>query len=181
LPKLWLVTDEARLKDPMPAIRALPKSSGVVFRHYGDPERAALAEQIGANCRARRLFLMIAADLSLAMRVKAQGVHLPEGLIDKARAIRRARPRFFISASAHGFAAIRRAERAGCDAVVLAPVFATASHPARKPLGPLRFAVLAGRSLLPVIALGGITPGNLRRLQGAKVAGIAGVSLFARA
>ena len=48
------------------------------------------------------------------------------------------------------------ARRAGADAAVLGPVFASASHPAAPSLGASRFAALVRASPLPVYALGGI-------------------------
>jgi thiamine-phosphate pyrophosphorylase len=74
---------------------------------------------------------------------------------------------------------LRRAAAIGADAALLSPVFATASHPGAPALGPLAFAVLAGKAPLPVYALGGMTSENARRLNGARLAGIAGIGLFA--
>jgi thiamine-phosphate pyrophosphorylase len=48
--------------------------------------------------------------------------------------------------------------------VLLSPVFATRSHPGAATLGPVRFRLLAARSLVPVIALGGMDTRRARRL-----------------
>ena len=50
------------------------------------------------------------------------------------------------------------------DALVLSPVFPTRSHPGGKVLGPLRFRLLAARTRLPVIALGGMDARRASRL-----------------
>ncbi|MEY5032109.1 MAG: hypothetical protein RL354_1140, partial [Planctomycetota bacterium] len=47
--------------------------------------------------------------------------------------------------------------RARASAVLLSPVFPTRSHPGAAVLGALRFLLMAQRSPLPVIALGGMT------------------------
>ena len=61
------------------------------------------------------------------------------------------------------------------DIVVLAPVFATASHPTARTLGPTRFAALVRQVPCPVIALGGITSHTARRLTHSGAHGLAGI------
>lgn len=177
LPRLWLLTDERRLPNPLPAVRALPRGAGVILRHYGDPKRAALAARLARLCRARGLALLIAGDGRLAAAVGADGIHLPEALAGQIAGWRRRRRRWLVTVAVHGGAALSKARLA--DAALLSPVFATASHPGATPLGPLRFAALACRSRLPVIALGGIAVGNLRRLSGIRLAGIAAIGALA--
>ena len=53
-------------------------------------------------------------------------------------------------------AEIRAAERDGAALLFLSPVHATRSHPEAAPLGLDGFAALAGKTALPVIALGGM-------------------------
>jgi thiamine-phosphate pyrophosphorylase len=57
-----------------------------------------------------------------------------------------------------------RARRSGARLVFLSPAFATASHPGAPSLGPIRWAALAGRAGIPVLALGGIDGASIRRL-----------------
>ena len=64
----------------------------------------------------------------------------------------------------HGAAGLVNARRHAPDAVILSPVFPTASHPGAAALGPLRFAALAHASSRPVIALGGMTEERFLRL-----------------
>ena len=70
---------------------------------------------------------------------------------------------------------LRAAASAGADAALLAPVFATASHPDARALGPHRFAALSRQSRLPVYALGGIDRDRAQLLQGTGAVGIAGI------
>lgn len=179
LPRLWLLTDQARLPDPLPLVRALPAGSGVILRHYDAPDRLALALRVAALCRARRLTLLIGADWRLACRVKAQGVHWPELALRRGMPMRKPWPTFLLTASAHSLLALKRAERRGVDAALLSPVFFTPSHPDAAPLGAVKFAALARLTKLPLIALGGIGAKNLNRIGGAAAAGIAGIGYFA--
>ena len=174
LPALILMTDEARLADPLPAARVLPAGSAILLRHYGAPERAALARRLAAIARRRGLVLLVGEDPALARHVGAHGVHLPERAIRRAGAARWQRD-WLITAAAHSAPALRLAAAAGADAALLSPVFATASHPDMRALGPQRFAALAKASPLPVYALGGIDDARVGSLQGSGAIGIAGI------
>lgn len=177
LPPLILLTDETRLPDPVSAIARLPKRAAVIVRHYRLPPHArrALARDIAAACRRLGHICLIANDAALARAVRADGVHWPE------HAARRGRPQGlrFITAAAHDETAIRRARTAGADAVLVSPVFETASHPDATPLGVLRLAALVRGAAVPVYALGGVTQANARRLRAAGVAGIAAIGAIA--
>jgi thiamine-phosphate pyrophosphorylase len=119
------------------------------------------------------LKLLIGADARLAVRVGADGVHLPERLAHCARAVRR--PGWLVTAAAHSLAAARRAGAAGCDAAVVSVAFPSASRSAGRPMGPVRLALLARQADLPVYGLGGITNKTARRLKDAGLVGLAAV------
>jgi thiamine-phosphate pyrophosphorylase len=169
LPPVLLMTDEIRLPEPLPVARALARGSGVVLRHYGAPDRVALAARLA---RLPGIVVLVAGDIGLAYAVRAQGLHLPEGSPPPPRLRRRG---FLITMAAHSVPALRRARALGADAAVLSPVFPTASHPGARPLGPLRFAALARTAGLPVYALGGITAASARRLQRSGAIGFAAI------
>ena len=174
LPALILMTDEARLADPVPAACALPAGSAIILRHYDAPERAALARSLAAIAHRRGLVLLVGEDAALARRVGAAGVHLPERAIRRAGAVRWQRD-WLVTAAVHSHAALCSAASAGADAALLSPVFATASHPNMRALGLHRFASLAQASPLPVYALGGIDSTRAQRLHGSGAVGIAGI------
>jgi len=181
LPHLWLVTDSQRLPDPLPAARRLPSGSGIILRHYDDPGRLALARQLRRIAAQRRLVLLLAGPPPAGLAAGADGAHLAEA---RTRYWRRPRRGFRVTCAAHSLPALRRAERAGADAVLLSPAFPTASHPNARTLGPLRLAALCRQARLPVIALGGIDARGARRLAGARLAGlaaIAGLAIASRA
>src|SRR3546814_10960827 len=99
LPGQWLVTDAARLPDPLPAAARLPRGAGVLFRHYEWPKarREKLARQLAALCRVRGLWLVIAADARLGLGCKADGLHLPQGLLHLATGIVRRNSRWLLT------------------------------------------------------------------------------------
>lgn len=175
IPALYFFTDPARTPDPCAIVKRLPRGAGVVYRHFGASGRAKTARKLARICRARGLFLLIAADPALALRVGADGVHWPEQRL-AAWPARENLPRIGLTlASAHCAAALARATAMGVDACVLGPVFASRSPSAGAPLGAFRASQIARGARLPVIALGGVNAATARRLIGRGFAGVAAV------
>jgi len=179
LPPLVFFTDEERVPDPLPSIAKLPRGSMVVLRHRNGTKRRALATAVSPIARERRLLWLIADDPHLAAELRAVGVHFPEAKIALAAHWRAKRPRWLITCAAHSLASCVRAARARADAIVLAPVFPTHSHPGRAFLGPLRTRTVASVLDTPMYALGGISTVTAKRLRGARLCGLAAVGALA--
>lgn len=174
LPPLCLMTDDARLSDPLAAAAALPRGSLVVVRAREDAKRARLASLLAPMARTQNLILLIASDPALAVRAAADGLHLPESMGGQASHWRAARPSWLITVSVHSLRAAGNVKHA--DALFIAPVFATDSHPGREGLSPLRANAIARLSRIPIYALGGIDAANAKRLCGTNYAGLAAIS-----
>ena len=179
LPRLLAFTDPARTPDPAAVLARLPRGAALVFRAFGTPDAKATARRLRALAGRRGVRLFIGADVALAASAGAHGLHLPERLTSRRGMITAASRRFVITAAAHSLPAIRQARAAGARAVVVSPVFASASVSAGPPLGVLRFVRLVRAAKLPVYALGGIDIRTVRRLAGSGAAGIAAVDAFA--
>lgn len=167
LPRLWLMTDERLGDGLLDAVARLPGGAGVVFRHYRLEEvaRRNLFDRVRA---VHPGLLLLAGSAGVAESWGADGSH------------GRGREAGFRSAPVHNYAEIRAAERNGAALLFLSPVFATASHPYAKTLGLARFAWLARRTPLPVIALGGMNHARGKRLASFGAFGWAGIDAFAR-
>jgi thiamine monophosphate synthase len=61
------------------------------------------------------------------------------------------------------------------DAVLLGAVLPTPSHRDRAPLGVLRAAAIGKNAKVAIVALGGLSPLTLGRLNEIPIAGVAGV------
>jgi len=165
LPRLWLITDERQGEGMLGAVSRLPEGAGIVFRHYSLAEvaRRDLFEAVRAAAPGP---VLLAGPAAQAQAWGADGSH-GQG---PGRGLR--------SAPVHSHAEIRQAERDGADLLFLSPVYPTASHPGGRTLGLARFAWLARRTPLPVIALGGMNPTRGRRLASFGAYGWAGISAF---
>jgi thiamine-phosphate pyrophosphorylase len=172
LPRLLFVTDPVRTPDPEAVAARLPAGSGVIYRPFGAPDAPRCAAALKAIATARGLVLLIGGDEALAMACAADGVHLPEALIDKGAGLRRAHPDWILTAAAHSLDAARRAA-AGCDAVLASTVFASNSASAGPPMGARAFAALVQAAPLPVYALGGVNVRTAPDLAGSGAQGFA--------
>lgn len=175
LPRLFAPTDPARGKDPLWLAANLPKGSAIILRHYDWPRaaRLKLARALVRIARPRHVRVLVARDVDVALAAHADGFHAPEALAHRITAFRAARPHALCTMAVHGERGLVAAARLGADAALLSLVFESASHAGAASLGPVRFAALAARSQVPVIALGGITRTNATRISGANICGIA--------
>lgn len=164
IPRIWLMTDPRMGEGLWRALERLPRGAGVVFRHYGVPDREILLARTAKIARRRGLLLVIAGDRG--------GVHRAH--VHNAR---RAWPGGIRTASAHDRREAVRAVRDGADAIFVSPVFATRSHPGARALGLVRFGRIVRDLGVPVIALGGMDARRARTLPGS-VYGWAGIDAW---
>jgi thiamine-phosphate pyrophosphorylase len=159
LPWVWLISD-ARIDDRLDAaIDRLPRGSGLVFRHYHLPtaERRARFDQLTRRARRRGHCIVLAGMPAQARLWSAIGAY--------GSAARLARgPAMLRLVTVHSLRELGQANRMRADAVLLSPVYTTRSHPGGRTLGAVRFRLLAERSNVPVIALGGMSAGSARSL-----------------
>lgn len=160
------MTDERQGDRLLDVVERLPAGAGIVFRHYSLEEvaRRDLFDRVRA---AHSGLLLLAGPATQAESWGADGSH------------GRGPGQGFRSAPVHGYAEIRAAERDGTALLFLSPVYATRSHPEARPLGLARFAWLARRTVLPVIALGGMSAARGKRLASFGAYGWAGIDAFA--
>ena len=171
LPHLWLLSDERNDAVLADALARLPRGSGFVYRHYhlAERERRDRFDALFALAKERNHWAILADSPVAARKWGADGVYGPAARMPQGDALVKI-------ATAHDWKEVVAAERAGADAIMLSPVFPTASHPGAKTLGPVRFRMLARKTAVPVIALGGMTAEAARRLGWPRWAAIDGLS-----
>lgn len=167
LPKLWLISD-ARIDDRLEAaLDRLPRGSGLVFRHYHLPpvQRRVRFDQLRRRARRRGHVVVLSGTAAQAWRRRADGAYGSPANLARGPALLRL-------VTVHSWRELAAAQLSRADAVLVSPVFATASHPGAPSIGPLRFRLLARQSRLPVIALGGMDARRARRIGARRWAAI---------
>ncbi len=161
IPRLWLMTDERMGEGLWDALNALPRGSGVVFRHYATSDRVALLAKVAQVARRRGLLLLAAGGL--------EGTH----------GAHNAGSRGLVSRSAHNRREVLAAARAA-DVIFVSPVYPTHSHPGARALGITRLAAMIRGIDVPVIALGGMNARRMRAVRPLGVHGWAGIDAWTR-
>jgi thiamine-phosphate pyrophosphorylase len=176
VPSLVLLTDDDRSVDWIDAVMALPSGSAVIVRARSPERRKALALATIRIGKPRRILILIADDIKLAIRIRADGVHFPERNAWKITSLRRCNPNARVTMSAHSARGVAAASRLAANAVFLSPIFQTVSHPNTMALGATRWAMLARTSRIPVFSLGGLNPSNVKAAiaSGARGLGVIG-------
>lgn len=156
------MTDERMGERLWPALRRLPPGSGVVVRHRATPPaaRARLLRRVRRIARARHLVLVVAGG------AQGAGTHGS------------GRPASLRSWPAHDRLQAIEGCRRGATILFVSPVFATASHPGARGIGPMRAARIAAGLPVRVIALGGMTRSRWQRIRGLGFDGYAGIDVW---
>lgn len=173
LPSILLMTD-LRMGDALwPTIAALPRGSGIIFRHYGleRAERRILYERVRRIARARGLRLILAGPVRDAVAWRADGVHGAQPGRRAGRPLLRTSP-VHDARELHG--------RRDADLRLVSPVFATRSHPDAQALGRVRLGLLIGRDRSGIVALGGMTADRARALRNLGIGRWAAIDGLAR-
>ncbi len=131
-----------------------------------------IADRVGAS-----LYVNDRADVALA--AGAAGVHLA-GHSLPASAARAVLPRpFKVGASCHSVAEAIQAEAEGADYIYLGTIFPSPSKPGAPPIGLEELSRARREIRIPLIAIGGITLGNVGAVLSAGADGVAVISAIA--
>ncbi len=170
LPHLWLISDARNDAVLEASLARLPRQSGFIYRHYhlGTVTRRARFEALKRIARRHGHIIVLAGNAALARQWGADGAYGSPAALARGPALLRL-------GTAHSLRDIGRSPR--ISAILLSPVFATASHPGAPALGPQRFHALAARASVPVIALGGMTAQRARQLRWLRWAAIDGLTV----
>ena len=177
-PPLLVITDRQVARRPLAEIADACFAGGcrwLSLREKDLPhdERVALLRRLIALGERHAASVSVHEDIAAARAAGAAGVHLPAGGSPAAaRAVLGDAAR--VGLSAHDYEDIVRAETEGADYVTLSPIFDSASKPGYGPaLGLDEFADLAAKSMIPVLALGGVNAKNAAACLAAGANGVA--------
>ena len=149
------------------------------MKDAGEAEIERVARQILPECRRREAVFVIDDHVELALRVGADGVHLGKNdmPVDKAR--RLAGDNFIIGGTANTFEDVQRLAAQGADYIGCGPFrFTTTKKNLAPMLGIEGYKDILSRMkehgiTLRLVAIGGITSGDIPQLMAAGVSGIA--------
>lgn len=162
-------------------IDALPQQQALLYWRTDAADIDQIQSQLLSLSDAQLQKLMINVDLwqqlDAELRDKIPTIHLKQSqLMSLSKAGLVVGKRFI--AACHDAVSLQHAHHIGCDAVLLSPVQTTETHPEAKALGWEGFDELARTSDIPVFALGGVAPAELKQAQKHHAYGLAGIRQF---
>jgi len=147
---------------------------GIIYRNYKDSNREKQLIKIASACKQNRYQLFVSNDLKLALKVKANGIYIPS--FNKTKKFFNLGKKILIIGSAHNQKEIKIKISQNCSAIFLSPVFNV--EKSNKYLDLHKFNYLTYINKIKVLALGGISEINIRKLKLLSIKGFGGISVF---
>jgi thiamine-phosphate pyrophosphorylase len=137
-------------------------------KEASDAEVLAEARDLAAVAREAGALLLVNDRVGVAVEAGADGAHVGPGDMAPAEARRFLGPGRILGVTTHDLAQANRAAAEGADYVGIGPVFPTETKEVRvRVIGPEAAGRVAGAIWIPAFAIGGIGPGNARRVRAA--------------
>jgi len=189
---LCLVTDRHQAVGSMstddvePLLRLIGDASraGVDLVQIREPDLAdrsleALVRRAVELTRDTKTRVVVNDRVDVALAAGAAGVHLKASSMSAAR-VRSLVPRsWLVGRSVHDVAeAVTVTASRSLDYLMAGTVFKTRSKPGRIPIGPESLEAMARAVEVPILAIGGVTVRNARRVGQTGAAGLAAISEF---
>ena len=148
---------------------------GVIYRNYNDSKREIELIKIAKACKKKRYQLFVSNDIKLALKVRADGIYIPS--FNKTnKFLNLENKNLTILGSAHSQKEIREKISQQCQAIFLSPIFYV--EKSLNFLNVYKFNYLSRSSKANILALGGITEHNVRKLRLLHIKGFGGISIF---
>jgi thiamine-phosphate pyrophosphorylase len=120
-----------------------------------------LAERLRRRCRETGVTFVVNDRVDLALAVDADGVHLGQDDLPPAVARPLLRPGMILGRSTHSAAEARAAQADAADYVAVGSMFATATKPDFRLVGPDLIRAVRPEIRAPLVGIGGITVENV--------------------
>jgi len=150
------------------------KKTIIIFRNYDQDIDEKLILTIKNYCKKKGNKFLISNNIKLAIKLNLDGAYIPSFNNDKKHLSYSFKKNFIILGSAHNLYEIRNKESQNVKAIFLSSIF----KKNKNFLGINRFKLLSHLSKKPLIALGGVSNNNLKKLNLINCFGFAGISFF---
>ena len=148
---------------------------GIIYRNYKDENRENQLIKIAEACKKSRYQLFVSNDLKLAYKFKADGIYIPSFNKSK-KFLNLEKKNIKIIGSAHSQKEIHKKIEQNCKAIFLSPLFHTKKTKCY--LNLYKFNYLSLLNKTNILALGGISENNIRKLKLLSIKGFGGIRFF---
>ena len=179
---LCLITDTSIIH-ALPLQEAVQKAilGGIKFLQYREKNLPAsvsykTAKELRRLTKDAGVTFIVNDDVSMALAVEADGVHLGQEDLPLREARKVLGDRSLIGISNHSVQEALDAEKGGADYIGLGPIYSTATKKTRPPIGCDIIREVSSKVRIPIFAIGGINLENLKEVLQAGATGVAVVS-----
>ena len=155
-------------------IKKQSKKTAFIFRNYSEKYSKQNIVDIRNYCKKLKLKFFLSNDLKLALRLGLDGAYIPSFNKDFRHLSYNLPENFLILGSAHNLKEIRQKEIQKVKVLFISPIFKYK----KKYLGLNKFKLLLKLTSKRVVALGGISEINKKKLSLTNSFGFAGISYF---
>ena len=150
------------------------KQTIIIFRNYDTKIDKKIILTIKNYCKKKGNKFLISNNIKLAIKLNLDGAYIPSFNKDKKHLSYSFKKNFIILGSAHNTYEIRTKELQSVNAIFLSSIF----KKNKNYLGINKFRSLSLLTKKPIIALGGLSNNNLKKLNLINCKGFGGISFF---
>ena len=150
------------------------KGTTIIYRNYDQKVDEKLIIKIKNYCKKKSNKFLLSNNIKLAVKLNLDGAYIPSFNKNIKHLSYSLAKKFIILGSAHNLYEIRTKELQKVESIFLSSIFKTNKNY----LGVKRFKLLSLLTKKPLIALGGLSNNNLKKLNLTICKGFAGISFF---
>ena len=155
-------------------IDKLDNNTAIIFRNYNKKPNLNEIIKIKKYCSNKNIKFFLSNYFKIALKLRLDGVYLPSFNKDLRHLSYNIKSNFLIIGSAHNIKEIRIKEKQNVSLIFLSSIF----KKNKNYLGIQKFKIFKSYTKKKVIALGGISKLNVKKINLLSCAGFSGISYF---
>ena len=155
-------------------LKNLNKNTALIYRNYKVKHKEKLINEIKKFCKTKKINFYLSNNVKLAIKLDLDGVYIPSFNSSFKHLNYNFKKKFVIAGSAHNLKEIKIKEKQMVKKIFLSSLFKKNNNY----LGINKFKVISKYTKKKVVALGGISKKNIRKLKLLSNQQFAGISYF---
>ena len=155
-------------------IDKLDKQTTIIYRNYNQKYDKKLILRLSGYCKKRGNKFVLSNNIKLAIHLNLDGAYIPSFNKDRKHLSYSFKKNFILLGSAHNIYELRVKELQNVALIFLSSIF----KKNKNYLGINKFRLFSLLSKKKIVALGGISTANIKKLNLVNCSGFAGISFF---
>ena len=155
-------------------IDKLDNDTGVIYRNYNNNLDISKLIEIKDYCHQKKIKFFLSNYFKIAIKLKLDGVYIPSFNKNFKHLNFKLRSKFLILGSAHNIKEIRIKEKQKVKLIFISSIF----KKNKNYLGIYKFRILKKKTKKKVVALGGVSSQNKKKIKLLDCYGFSGISYF---